>query len=149
GEVVFNTAMTGYQEILSDPSYCDQIITLTYPHIGNVGVNPDDEESSGIQCAGLIIRDLPLTYSSWRGRQSLDTYLQEQGVVAIADIDTPATTGGSAATDQRTQDISHHTATAAALRRLSSGDDGAQDVTQHTATLCGLILCAAECSTYQ
>jgi carbamoyl-phosphate synthase small subunit len=88
GEVVFNTAMTGYQEILTDPSYARQLVTLTYPHIGNVGVNPDDEESSHIQCAGLIIRDLPLTYSSWRGRQSLDAYLQEQGVVGIADIDT-------------------------------------------------------------
>jgi len=88
GEVVFNTAMTGYQEILTDPSYARQLVTLTYPHIGNVGVNPDDEESSGIQCAGLIIRDLPLTYSSWRGRQSLDSYLQEQDVVGIADIDT-------------------------------------------------------------
>ncbi|HED52098.1 MAG TPA: carbamoyl-phosphate synthase small subunit [Gammaproteobacteria bacterium] len=88
GEVVFNTAMTGYQEILTDPSYARQLVTLTYPHIGNVGVNPDDEESSGIQCAGLIIRDLPLTYSNWRGRQSLDSYLQEQDVVGIADIDT-------------------------------------------------------------
>jgi len=88
GEVVFNTAMTGYQEILTDPSYARQLVTLTYPHIGNVGVNPEDEESSGIQCAGLIIRDLPLTYSSWRGRQSLDDYLKEQGIVGIADIDT-------------------------------------------------------------
>ena len=88
GEVVFNTAMTGYQEILTDPSYARQLVTLTYPHIGNVGVNPDDEESSHIQCAGLIIRDLPLTYSSWRGQQSLDAYLQEHGIVGIADIDT-------------------------------------------------------------
>ncbi len=88
GEVVFNTAMTGYQEILTDPSYARQLVTLTYPHIGNVGVNPEDEESSGVQCAGLIIRDLPLTYSSWRGRQSLGDYLKEQDIVAIADIDT-------------------------------------------------------------
>ena len=88
GEVVFNTAMTGYQEILTDPSYARQLVTLTYPHIGNVGVNPDDEESSHIQCAGLIIRDLPLSYSSWRGEQSLDAYLQEHGIVGIADIDT-------------------------------------------------------------
>ncbi|TCK18681.1 carbamoyl-phosphate synthase small subunit [Thiogranum longum] len=88
GEVVFNTAMTGYQEILTDPSYARQLVTLTYPHIGNVGVNPDDEESSRIQCAGLIIRDLPLAYSSWRGRQPLDAYLGEQGIVGIADIDT-------------------------------------------------------------
>ena len=88
GEVVFNTAMTGYQEILTDPSYALQLVTLTCPHIGNVGVNPDDEESSAIHCAGLIIRDLPLTYSSWRGRQSLDAYLQAHGIVGIADIDT-------------------------------------------------------------
>ena len=88
GEVVFNTAMTGYQEILTDPSYARQLVTLTYPHIGNVGVNPEDEESSGIQAAGLIIRDLPLRYSNWRGRQSLDACLAEQGVVGIADIDT-------------------------------------------------------------
>jgi len=88
GEVVFNTAMTGYQEILTDPSYARQLVTLTCPHIGNVGVNPDDEESSAIHCAGLIIRDLPLTYSSWRGRQSLDAYLQAHGIVGIADIDT-------------------------------------------------------------
>ena len=88
GEVVFNTAMTGYQEILTDPSYARQLVTLTYPHIGNVGVNPEDEESSAIHCAGLIIRDLPLTYSSWRGRQSLDAYLEEHGIVGIADIDT-------------------------------------------------------------
>jgi len=88
GEVVFNTAMTGYQEIITDPSYARQLVTLTYPHIGNVGVNPDDEESSHIQCAGLIVRDLPLAYSSWRGRQSLDAYLAESGIVGIADIDT-------------------------------------------------------------
>ena len=88
GEVVFNTAMTGYQEILTDPSYARQLVTLTCPHIGNVGVNPDDEESSHIHCAGLIIRDLPLMYSSWRGRQSLDAYLEEHGIVGIADIDT-------------------------------------------------------------
>ena len=88
GEVVFNTAMTGYQEILTDPSYARQLVTLTYPHIGNVGVNAEDEESDKIQCAGLIIRDLPLRPSNFRSEQSLDTYLREQGVVAIADIDT-------------------------------------------------------------
>ena len=88
GEVVFNTAMTGYQEILTDPSYARQLVTLTYPHIGNVGVNADDEESDKIQCAGLIIRDLPPRPSSFRSEKSLDHYLQEQGVVAIADIDT-------------------------------------------------------------
>ncbi|MDH5182341.1 MAG: glutamine-hydrolyzing carbamoyl-phosphate synthase small subunit [Gammaproteobacteria bacterium] len=88
GEVVFNTAMTGYQEILTDPSYSQQIVTLTYPHIGNTGVNIDDEESSGIMAAGLVIRNLPLTISSWRAEKSLDDYLQENNIVAIADIDT-------------------------------------------------------------
>ena len=88
GEVVFNTAMTGYQEILTDPSYARQMVTLTYPHIGNVGVNHEDEESARIQCAGLIIRDLPRRPSSFRSEGSLDDYLESQGVVAIADIDT-------------------------------------------------------------
>ena len=88
GEVVFNTAMTGYQEILTDPSYARQMVTLTYPHIGNTGVNHEDEESAKIQCAGLIIRDLPRRPSSYRSEQSLDDYLQSQGVVAIAEIDT-------------------------------------------------------------
>lgn len=88
GEVVFNTAMTGYQEILTDPSYSQQIVTLTYPHIGNTGVNIDDEESSGIMAAGLVIRDLPLTISSWRAEKSLDDYLKENNILAIADIDT-------------------------------------------------------------
>jgi len=88
GEVVFNTAITGYQEILTDPSYARQLVTLTYPHIGNTGVNSEDEESGKIQCAGLIIRDLPLRASSWRSEKSLDAYLQEHGIVAIADIDT-------------------------------------------------------------
>ena len=88
GEVVFNTAMTGYQEILTDPSYARQMVTLTYPHIGNTGVNHEDEESEKIQCAGLIIRDLPRRPSSYRSEQSLGDYLQSQGVVAIAEIDT-------------------------------------------------------------
>ncbi len=88
GEVVFNTAMTGYQEILTDPSYARQLVTLTYPHIGNVGVNSDDEESIKIQCAGLIIRDLPAMLSSWRHQNDLGAYMQDQGVVGIADIDT-------------------------------------------------------------
>ncbi len=88
GEVVFNTAMTGYQEILTDPSYARQMVTLTYPHIGNTGINHEDEESAKIQCAGLIIRDLPRRLSSYRSEQSLDEYLQSQGVVAIAEIDT-------------------------------------------------------------
>ena len=88
GEVVFNTAMTGYQEILTDPSYCRQIVTLTYPHIGNTGVTREDEESTGIQAAGLIIRDLPLLASNFRSEQSLSDYLIAGNTVAIADIDT-------------------------------------------------------------
>lgn len=88
GEVVFNTAMTGYQEILTDPSYARQIVTLTYPHIGNVGTNPEDEESSQVWAAGLVIRDLPLLASNFRNQQSLDDYLAERNIVAIADIDT-------------------------------------------------------------
>ncbi len=88
GEVVFNTAMTGYQEILTDPSYARQLVTLTYPHIGNTGVNEEDEESDAIQAAGLIVRDLPLLASNFRCQQSLGDYLRKQGVVAIAGIDT-------------------------------------------------------------
>lgn len=88
GEVVFNTSLTGYQEILTDPSYCRQIVTLTYPHIGNTGVTPEDEESGNIQAAGLVIRDLPLLSSNWRKKQSLEEYLGERGLVAIADLDT-------------------------------------------------------------
>ncbi len=88
GEVVFNTAMTGYQEILTDPSYCRQIVTLTYPHIGNTGVNPEDIESTKVQAAGLIIRDLPLQVSNFRATQSLSDYLKAEGIVAIAGIDT-------------------------------------------------------------
>ncbi|MEO7013665.1 MAG: glutamine-hydrolyzing carbamoyl-phosphate synthase small subunit [Dokdonella sp.] len=88
GEVVFNTAMTGYQEILTDPSYSRQIVTLTYPHIGNTGCNSVDVESSGVRAAGLVIRDLPLLASSWRSEESLDVYLRRHDVVAIADIDT-------------------------------------------------------------
>ena len=88
GEVVFNTAMTGYQEILTDPSYCRQIVTLTYPHIGNTGANPEDVESDRIDAAGLVIRDLSLLTSSWRKQWTLSDYLQQHGVPAIADIDT-------------------------------------------------------------
>ena len=91
GEVVFNTAMTGYQEILTDPSYSKQIVTLTYPHIGNTGVNVDDVETGNlnkIHAAGLVIRDLPLVASNWRKTQTLSEYLKEHGVVAIAEIDT-------------------------------------------------------------
>ena len=88
GEVVFNTAMTGYQEILTDPSYSRQIVTLTYPHIGNTGTNPEDLESGGIHAAGLVIRDLPLMHSNWRATESLPEFLRRGGVVAIAEIDT-------------------------------------------------------------
>jgi len=88
GEVVFNTAMTGYQEILTDPSYARQIITLTYPHIGNTGVTPEDLESDSIHAAGLVIRDLPLLHSSWRASHSLEQFLVEGETVAIAGIDT-------------------------------------------------------------
>jgi carbamoyl-phosphate synthase small subunit len=92
GEVVFNTAMTGYQEILTDPSYSQQIVALTYPHIGNTGINTVDEESDAIYAAGLIIRDLPLALSSWRSQMSLDEYLSSNSIVAISDIDTRALT---------------------------------------------------------
>ncbi|HBE91237.1 MAG TPA: carbamoyl-phosphate synthase small subunit [Gammaproteobacteria bacterium] len=88
GEVVFNTSMTGYQEILTDPSYRKQIVTLTYPHIGNTGSNPEDFESDRVHAAGLVIRDLPVEYSNWRADQSLQSFLTGQNVVAIADIDT-------------------------------------------------------------
>jgi carbamoyl-phosphate synthase small subunit len=88
GEVVFNTAMTGYQEILTDPSYSRQIVTLTYPHIGNTGVNPEDVESNKIHAAGLIIRDLPLQMSNFRATQTLAEYLKAENIVAIAGIDT-------------------------------------------------------------
>ncbi len=88
GEVVFNTAMTGYQEILTDPSYAGQVVTLTYPHIGNTGANAEDFESRGVFAAGLVIRDLPLEASNWRLEQTLPAFLERHGVVAIADIDT-------------------------------------------------------------
>ncbi len=88
GEVVFNTAMTGYQEILTDTSYRQQIVTLTYPHIGNVGVNPEDAESDRVQLAGLVMREIPRPHSNFRSTQDFSAYLREQNVVAIADIDT-------------------------------------------------------------
>jgi carbamoyl-phosphate synthase small subunit len=88
GEVVFNTAMTGYQEILTDPSYAGQIVTLTYPHIGNTGANPEDEESRDVHAAGLIIRDLPLAASSWRLKEDLPAYLKRHKLVAIGNVDT-------------------------------------------------------------
>ena len=88
GEVVFNTAITGYQEILTDPSYSGQIVTLTYPHIGNTGVNREDDESERVYASGLVIRDSPVRASSWRAEQTLPEYLRSRGVVAIAGIDT-------------------------------------------------------------
>lgn len=88
GEVVFNTSMSGYQEILTDPSYCRQIVTLTYPHIGNTGVNQEDREAERVYAAGLVIRDLPSLPSNWRMEQGLDAYLKAENVVAIAGIDT-------------------------------------------------------------
>jgi len=88
GEVVFNTALTGYQEILTDPSYCRQIVTLTYPHIGNYGVNEEDVEATGVHAAGLVIRDLPILHSNFRSTMTLAQYLRREGTVAIADIDT-------------------------------------------------------------
>ncbi len=88
GEVVFNTAMTGYQEILTDPSYCRQIVTLTYPHVGNTGTTPEDLESAAIYASGLVIRDLPALHSNWRATESLSSFLVRSKVVAIAEIDT-------------------------------------------------------------
>ncbi|HRH30244.1 MAG TPA: carbamoyl-phosphate synthase domain-containing protein, partial [Aquabacterium sp.] len=88
GEVVFNTSLTGYQEILTDPSYCRQIVTLTYPHIGNYGVNGEDVEASKVHAAGLIIKDLPIRASNFRQTQTLSQYLQAEGTVGIANIDT-------------------------------------------------------------
>ncbi len=88
GEVVFNTSMSGYQEILTDPSYCRQIVTLTYPHIGNTGINREDCEASKVYASGLVIRDLPMLASSWRSEQTLDAYLKSESIVAIAGIDT-------------------------------------------------------------
>lgn len=92
GEVVFNTSMTGYQEVLTDPSYAGQLVTMTYPLIGNYGVNPMDEESTGPQVAGFVIHEAPPVYSNWRAKESLDEYLGRTGVVAIADVDTRALT---------------------------------------------------------
>ncbi|MFO1424410.1 MAG: glutamine-hydrolyzing carbamoyl-phosphate synthase small subunit [Candidatus Competibacteraceae bacterium] len=88
GEVVFNTSITGYQEILTDPSYCRQIVTLTYPHIGNVGANRGDEEATRVHASGLVVRDCPPIASNWRSQQPLDHYLRERGVIALAGIDT-------------------------------------------------------------
>ncbi len=88
GEVVFNTALTGYQEILTDPSYYKQIVTLTHPHIGNTGITPEDEESAGVSVSGMVIKNLPFITSNWRSKESLGDYLKRHNIVAIADIDT-------------------------------------------------------------
>src|SRR5436190_21019255 len=88
GEVVFNTAITGYQEILTDPSYCRQLVTLTYPHIGNTGVNDEDAESARVYAEGLIVRDVPRLHSSWRAQSDLTAYLRQHKIPGIADIDT-------------------------------------------------------------
>jgi carbamoyl-phosphate synthase small subunit len=119
GEVVFNTAMTGYQEILSDPSYCQQIVTLTYPHIGNVGTTSEDDESHAVFASGLVIRDLPLVASNWRSEKTLQQYLIDNNVVAIAEIDTRKLTrilrdkGAQRGCIMACDDISVETATAA------------------------------------
>src|SRR5207253_5953227 len=84
GEVVFNTAMSGYQEILTDPSYCRQIVTLTYPHIGNTGVNNEDPEASRVYAAGLVVRDVPRVHSNWRAQTDLVSYLKANGILGIA-----------------------------------------------------------------
>jgi len=140
GEVVFNTAMTGYQEILTDPSYRRQIVTLTYPQIGNTGVNPEDFESDKVWAAGLVIRQTPKLQSNWRSRQTLSEFLVEQKTVAIADIDTRRLTrlirergamagcifAGEAATDINAEDLA-----LAQARRFEglAGADLAQEVT--------------------
>ncbi|HEV3363076.1 MAG TPA: carbamoyl-phosphate synthase domain-containing protein, partial [Acidimicrobiia bacterium] len=88
GEFVFNTALSGYQEVLTDPSYAGQVITFTYPHIGNYGVNPADEESAGVHCAGIVVRDLARRPSNWRSEEGLDAYLRRRRVPGVAGIDT-------------------------------------------------------------
>jgi len=136
GEVVFNTSMTGYQEILTDPSYARQLVTLTYPHIGNTGTNKEDEEASQIHASGLIIRDLPLLASNWRNEMSLDQYLSANNVVAIADIDTRQLTrllrekGAQSGAIMAGEDIDEARALAAAQQFTGlSGMDLAKQVT--------------------
>ena len=135
GEVVFNTAMTGYQEILTDPSYRCQLVTLTYPHIGNTGVNGEDEESAAVQAAGLIIRDYPVLPSNWRRSEDLRGYLVRQGIVAISDIDTRRLTrilrekGAQNGCLQAGDGVDEHAALAAAREfRGLKGMDLAQEV---------------------
>ena len=118
GEVVFNTSMTGYQEILTDPSYCQQIVTLTYPHIGNTGTNPEDVESDAVHAAGLVIKDLPLVASNFRSTQTLAAYLQTHGTVAIANIDTR----------QLTRQLREHGAQNGCIWALAAGEPGTDAV---------------------
>ena len=118
GEVVFNTSMTGYQEILTDPSYCQQIVTLTYPHIGNYGTNPEDVESGAVHAAGLVIKDLPLVASNFRSTQTLSAYLQSAGTVAIANIDTR----------QLTRQLREHGAQSGCIWALAPGEAVTQDL---------------------
>jgi len=125
GEVVFNTSMTGYQEILTDPSYCQQIVTLTYPHIGNYGVNAQDVESDRVQAAGLIIKDLPLLASNFRSSQPLDAYLREQGTVAIANLDTR----------QLTRHLRTHGAQSGCILALAAGEVATQAVIDQAVAL--------------
>ncbi|WP_020405521.1 glutamine-hydrolyzing carbamoyl-phosphate synthase small subunit [Hahella ganghwensis] len=139
GEVVFNTSMTGYQEILTDPSYAKQIVTLTYPHIGNTGVNKEDVESDQIWAAGLVIRDLAMEMSSWRAEQSLSDYLKDNGIVGIAEIDTRRLTrilrekGAQAGCIMAGEDISADTAVAAAKGFPGlKGMDLAKEVTRQS-----------------
>jgi len=139
GEVVFNTSLTGYQEILTDPSYAKQIVTLTYPHIGNVGVNTEDEESDSIWCSGLIIKDLPALASNFRSQKHLDDYLVERKVVGIAGIDTRKLTrilreSGAQSGCLVVADASGHIDTDAAINNAKSfsgleGMDLAREVT--------------------
>ena len=138
GEVVFNTALTGYQEILTDPSYAQQIVTLTYPHIGNVGVNAEDAESDRVWAAGLVIRDLPLLVSNFRSEQSLDSYLKDNNILGIADIDTRKLTrilreSGAQNGCIMAGDVDDQTALAAAREFAGlKGMDLAKDVTTET-----------------
>ena len=139
GELVFNTAMTGYQEILTDPSYNGQIVTLTYPHIGNTGVNQLDVESDQIHAAGLVVRDVPLLYSSWRSEQSLPDYLSGNNIVGICDIDTRELTrhlrtyGAQNACLMAGDDLDEQAAiTAAQAQPAMTGLDLAQKVTIDT-----------------
>jgi carbamoyl-phosphate synthase small subunit len=127
GEVVFNTAITGYQEILTDPSYFKQIVTLTHPHIGNVGTNPEDEESTGVFVSGLIIRDLPIVMSNWRATETLSDYLIRHKIVAIAGIDTR----------QLTRHLRKHGAMKACV--VSGSDIDANKAVETAKTFAGLI----------